>query len=74
MTDDHAAAKAMYQDYLERAAVLERHRRYADDVVKATSGSGQTPVEPRCRRHAEDGIGMLRDDRVEGLAVDEGGC
>jgi len=46
MTDKHAAAKAMYQDYLARALVLERRRRYAADVVKATSGSGQTPVEP----------------------------
>jgi hypothetical protein len=46
MTDEHAAAKAMYKDYLARAAVLERLRRYADAVVKATSGNGQTPVEP----------------------------
>ena len=46
MTDDHAAAKAMYQEYLARAAVIERHRRFAEDVAKATSGSGQTPVEP----------------------------
>lgn len=46
MTDDHAAAKAIYQDYLARAAVLERNRRFAADVAKATSGSGQTPVEP----------------------------
>ncbi len=36
----------MYQDYLARSAVLERRRRFADDVAKATSGSGQTPVEP----------------------------
>lgn len=46
MTDEHAAAKAMYQDYLARLAVLERHRRYANDVAKATAGAGQTPVEP----------------------------
>lgn len=46
MTDDHAAAKAMYQEYLARSAVLERCRRYADDVAKATAGAGQTPVEP----------------------------
>ncbi len=36
----------MYQDYLARAAVLERHRRFADEVAKATAGSGETPVEP----------------------------
>ncbi len=46
MTDEHAAAKAMYEDYVARAAVLERNRRFADDVARATSGSGQTPVEP----------------------------
>jgi hypothetical protein len=36
----------MYQEYLARTAVLERLRRYAADVAKATSGAGQTPVEP----------------------------
>jgi hypothetical protein len=46
MTDPHAAAKAMYQDYLARAAVLERRRRLAADVMTATSADGQTPVEP----------------------------
>jgi hypothetical protein len=46
MTHPHAAAKAMYQDYLARSAILERCRRFADDVTRATSGSGQTPVEP----------------------------
>lgn len=49
MTDNHATAKAMYQDYLARAAVLERNRRYAAEVERATSGSGQTPVEPLAR-------------------------
>lgn len=46
MSDDHAEARALYQDYLARAAVLERYRRLASDVAKATSGTGQTPVEP----------------------------
>lgn len=46
MTDEHGEAKAIYQEYLARAAVLERNRRYADAVAKATSGAGQTPVEP----------------------------
>ena len=45
MTDPHAEARAIYQRYVERAAVLEVRRRYAADVAKAT-GSGQTPVEP----------------------------
>ncbi len=46
MTDEHAAAKAIYQEYRARLAVLERRRRYAAQVVEATSGAGQTPVEP----------------------------
>ena len=47
MTDPHAAARAMYADYVARAAVLERNRRFAAAVAKATSSdSGQTPVEP----------------------------
>ncbi|MEO8698986.1 MAG: hypothetical protein ABI867_03050, partial [Kofleriaceae bacterium] len=46
-TDDHAAAKAIYQDYLARIEVLERNRRFASDVAAATtSASGQTPVQP----------------------------
>lgn len=49
MTDKHAAAKAMYQDYLARVVALEPHRTYASAVAKATSGSGQTPVEPLAR-------------------------
>ena len=36
----------MYQEYLARAAVLERHRRFADEVARATAGANQTPVEP----------------------------
>jgi hypothetical protein len=46
MSDEHAEARAMYQEYVARSAVLERCRRYATDVAKATSGTGQTPVEP----------------------------
>ena len=34
MSDDHATAKALYQDYLARIAVLEPARRYAADVAK----------------------------------------
>lgn len=46
MADIHATARAIYQEYLVRAPVLERNRRHAAAVEKATSGSGQTPVEP----------------------------
>lgn len=46
MSDEHAAARAMYQEFLARSAVLERCRAYAKEVAKATAGEGQTPVEP----------------------------
>jgi hypothetical protein len=36
----------MYATYLARAAILERNRRFTDEVRAATSGSGKTPVEP----------------------------
>jgi hypothetical protein len=60
MTDEHASAKAIYQDYLARSAVLERHRRFAADVAEATSGSGQTPVEPLATM-GKDGGPLLCD-------------
>jgi hypothetical protein len=55
MTDKHAEAKAMYEEYLARAALLEPARRYAQDVVKATSGTGQTPVEPLAKMGKKGG-------------------
>ncbi len=80
MTDKHAAAKAMYQDYLERAAVLERHRQFASAVAKATSGSGQTPVEPLATMGNGGGPLLcevcskpmiLEGDRFNGMDADE---
>jgi hypothetical protein len=72
MTDAHAEAKAMYQDYLSRAAALERHRRYASDVAKATAGSGQTPVEPLARMGKKGG--PLRCDVCGEPMILEGGA
>ena len=57
---DHAEAKAIYQEYVARAAVLQRNRRFADDVAKATAGSGQTPVEPLATM-GKDGGALLCD-------------
>jgi hypothetical protein len=60
MSDEHAAAKAMYQDYLSRVGVLERNRQFASSVAKATDGSGQTPVEPLATM-GKDGGPLLCD-------------
>ncbi|HEY5920065.1 MAG TPA: hypothetical protein VIV11_00280 [Kofleriaceae bacterium] len=72
MPDDHAAARAMYQEYLERSAVLERNRRLAADVAKATSGAGQTPVEPLATM-GRDG-GPLLCDLCSKSMILEGGA
>jgi hypothetical protein len=43
---DHAEARKIYQAYLKKLEVLEVHRAYAEQVVEATAGHGQTPVRP----------------------------
>jgi hypothetical protein len=43
---DHTEARAIYQAYLRKVEELELHRAYADQVVQATAGRGQTPVRP----------------------------
>src|SRR4051812_27795025 len=43
---DHAGARAAYQTYLRKREELEVHRAYAERVVRATAGPGQTPVRP----------------------------
>jgi hypothetical protein len=43
---DHTEAREIYQAYLQKKAELEPHQKYADEVARATSGPGQTPVRP----------------------------
>jgi hypothetical protein len=43
---DHTEARAIYQAYLKKVGELEVHRAYAEQVVQATAGHGQTPVRP----------------------------
>jgi hypothetical protein len=43
---DHTEAREIYQAYLKKIEELEAHRAYADQVVQATEGHGQTPVRP----------------------------
>jgi hypothetical protein len=46
VVQDHTEARAIYQAYLKKVEELEVHRAYAEQVSKATSGRGQTPVRP----------------------------
>jgi hypothetical protein len=43
---DHTEARAIYRAYLTKKEELDVHRAYAERVVKATGGPGQTPVRP----------------------------
>ncbi|MCI0703452.1 MAG: hypothetical protein L0241_20425 [Planctomycetia bacterium] len=43
---DHTEAREIYQAYLKKIEELEVHQAYAEQVAKATSGPGQTPVRP----------------------------
>ncbi|MEO8551756.1 MAG: hypothetical protein ABI678_17385 [Kofleriaceae bacterium] len=70
--DPHAEARALYQDYVARSALLERHRRHAADVRKATSGSGQTPVEPLATM-GKDGGPLLCDVCRRPMILEGGG-
>jgi hypothetical protein len=44
--EDHTEAREIYQAYQKKIAELEVHRAYAEQVVEATAGAGQTPVRP----------------------------
>lgn len=43
---DHTEARTIYRAYLRKKDELDVHRAYAERVVKATGGLGQTPVRP----------------------------
>jgi hypothetical protein len=43
---DHTEARQLYQAYRKKIEELEGHRAYAEQVVQATAGHGQTPVRP----------------------------
>jgi hypothetical protein len=43
---DHAEARKVYQAYLKKIEELDAHRVYAEQVVRATEGRGQTRVRP----------------------------
>src|SRR6202453_5059753 len=43
---DHTEAREIYQAYLKKIEELEVYPIYAEQVVQATAGSGQTPVRP----------------------------
>ena len=68
---DHTEARGIYQAYLKKTEELEVHRAYADRVVRATAGRGQTPVRPLATMGA--GGGPLLCDHCGKPIVLEGG-
>ncbi len=43
---DHTNPRTTYQAYLKKKTEREVHREYAEQIVRATTGRGQTPVRP----------------------------
>lgn len=68
---DHSAARAIYQAYLDKEAMLAPHREYAERVARATSGPGQTPVRPLATMGT--GGGPLLCDQCGKAIILEGG-
>jgi hypothetical protein len=68
---DHTEARGIYQAYLKKVEVLETHRAYAEQVVRATAGRGQTPVRPLATMGT--GGGPLLCDHCDRPIVLEGG-
>lgn len=68
---DHSDARAIYDAYLAKKAQLAAHRAYAERVVRATAGSGMTPVRPLATMGT--GGGPLRCDECGKPIVLEGG-
>lgn len=69
---DHSRARAIYEAYQKKAAVLERHQAYARRVAEATAGNGQTPVFPLAKMGPNGG--PLRCDVCRKPIVLEGGA
>jgi hypothetical protein len=68
---DHTEAREIYRAYLKKVEELEVHRAYAERVVKATAGPGQTPVRPLATMGTNGG--PLLCDRCGRPIVLEGG-
>lgn len=68
---DHTEAREVYQAYLKKVAELEVHRKYADQVARATSGPGQTPVRPLATMGTDGG--PLLCDQCNKPIILEGG-
>jgi len=76
---NHTEARAIYQPYLKKSEELEVHRAYAERVVKATGGPGQTPVRPLATMGTDGGPLLcdqcgkpivLEGGRFHGIAAD----
>jgi len=69
---DHTEAREIYQAYLKKVEELEVHRAYADQVVEATAGGGQTPVRPLATMGTSGGP-LLCDHCGKPIVLEGGG-
>jgi hypothetical protein len=76
---DHTEAREIYQAYVKKEAELEVHRKYAEEVARATDGHGQTPVRPLATMGTDGGPLLcdvchkpivLEGGRFHGVAAD----
>lgn len=68
---NHTEARKIYKTYLKKIKELEIHRAYADRVVKATGGPGQTPVRPLATM-GTDGGALLCDHCGKPIVLEGG--
>lgn len=68
---DHTEAREIYRAYLKKTEELKVHQAYAEQVAKATSGPGQTPVRPLATMGTDGG--PLLCDHCRKPIVLEGG-
>ncbi len=70
---DHTEARKIYQAYLQKVQELAIHQAYANEVTRATSGRGQTPVWPLATL-GPDGGPLLCDHCHKPIVLEGGPC
>lgn len=70
---DHTEARRVYEAYLAKMDELKVHQAYANRVVEATAGAGQTPVRPLATMGTGGGP-LLCDHCGKAIVLEGGAC